>query len=311
MAAPAYGSGAQPFVWQPHSLQELQSIREQLQGAWCYTAGATLLRTQWEAELKALSQHLVSLSCIPEMSGITVQGDYIVIGAMTRLKACAASPLVQQLSILHEAVLSIAAPSVRNLATIGGNIASGIGDTLPALLVYDAELQWMTCHGMEIQPVTAWLLDGGIRGRSEEDVLVSVHIPKHQDREGGSFPSQAHSSPVPARKREVAFYRKLGRREVFTASLVTVALFGEINLENGRWERIAIAAGGGSGLAMRLTESEQLLRTGSAEAAQAPMLAAQVMAEFTTYTDAFATEDYRKQAAGNMLGAELWQAFQP
>lgn len=307
MASSAYGSGAQPLVWQPHSLQELHYMREQLQGTWCYAAGATLLRTQWEAELKALPQHLVSLSCIPEMSGITIQEDQMVIGAMTRLKACSASPLLQQLPILCSAVLAIAAPSVRNLATIGGNIVSGIGDTLPALLVYDAKLHWMTRHGMEIQPVTDWLLGGRDRGRSAEDVLVSIHIPLN--RVDSNLTSQACGSPDSERKRAIAFYRKLGRREVFTASLVTVALFGEINLENGRWDRIAIAAGGGSGLAMRLTEAEKLLQSGRADAAQAPMLAAQVMAEFITYTDAFATEEYRKQAAGNMLGAELWQVL--
>ena len=76
--------------------------------------------------------------------------------------------------------------------------------------------------------------------------------------------------------REVSFYRKLGRRETFSASLVTVALYGEIDLDN-RWTKIAIAAGGGSGMAMRLlVKSEQQLLGSEATVMQAATLAAAV-----------------------------------
>ena len=315
MVKPGYGSGAQPSVWQPDSLQELHIIREQLEGSWCYAAGGTLLRTQWESEVKVPPEHLVSLSRIPEMSGISVHEDEIVIGAMTRLKECVTDPLLQRLPILHEAVLTIAAPSVRNLATIGGNVASGVGDSLPALLVYDAELHWLTCNGIETQNVRSWLLDGRDRRLNAEDVLVSIHIPcSHAKGELTSCDSKQgiyeSDQPITKRSQQIFFYRKLGRREAFTASLVTVALLGEISPDDGQWTQIAIAAGGGSGIAVRLTETEQWIRSAKANAAQAAGLAAHVAGEFASYTDAFATETYRRQAAGNLLGAGLWQAFQ-
>ncbi|WP_186331689.1 xanthine dehydrogenase family protein subunit M [Paenibacillus xylanexedens] len=311
-----YGSGAQPSVWQPDTLQELQNIREQIEGTRCYVAGGTLLRTQWEAALKVLPEHLVSLACIPEINGISIQGDEIVIGAMTRLRDCAADPLLGKFPILHQAILAIAAPSVRNLATIGGNIASGIGDTLPALLVYDAELHWLTCRGMETQHVALWLENGRDSKLNADDVLISIHIPSRNaavnltsyDSEQYTFDSEQSLSE---RNHQISFYRKLGRREAFTASLVTVAFHGEVNPDDGRWARIAIAAGGGSGMAVRLTETEQWLRSGKADASQAAGLATQAVAEFVSYTDAFASESYRIQSAGNMLGAGLWQAFHP
>ncbi|WP_434750914.1 FAD binding domain-containing protein [Paenibacillus amylolyticus] len=315
MVTPRYGSGTLPSVWQPDSLQELRIIRERLEGRWCYAAGGTLLRTQWESEVKVPPEHLVSLARIPEMSGISLQGDEIVIGAMTRLKECVTDPLLLRLPILHEAVLAIAAPSVRNLATIGGNIASGVGDSLPALLVYDAELHWLTCHGMETQNVRSWLLDGRDTRLNAEDVLVSIHIPCSRvrgdltscDSEQGIYESD---QSIPERNQQISFYHKLGRREAFTASLVTVAFLGEFDPDDRQWKRIAIAAGGGSGIAVRLTETEQWLRSGKADAAQAAGLAAHVAGEFASYTDAFATETYRIQAAGNLIGAGLWQAFQ-
>lgn len=89
---------------------------------------------------------------------------------------------------------------------------------------------------------------------------------------------------------------------------MTVALYGEIDSDNC-WTKIAIAAGGGSGMAMRLLESEQQLLGSEASVMQAATLSAAVADEFTTYGDAFATEQYRKQTAGNMLGAGLWEAL--
>ena len=85
MVTPAYGSGAMPSVWQPENLQELQTLRRRLKGICCFTAGGTLLRTQWEGGLVPAPEHMISLARIPEMSGISIRGDEIVIGAMTRI----------------------------------------------------------------------------------------------------------------------------------------------------------------------------------------------------------------------------------
>lgn len=302
MVTPAYGSGALPSVWQPENLQELQTLRTRFKGICCFTAGGTLLRTQWEGGLVPAPEHMISLARIPEMSGISNREDEIVIGAMTRLKECASQALLHQLPILQEAVNAIAAPSIRNVATIGGNIVSGVGDTLTALLVYDAKLHWLTDNGIEIRSVSSWLQGGPDGSRNPGDVLISIHIPMRPssllDVDSGNKPAA----------REVSFYRKLGRRETFSASLVTVALYGEIDSDH-RWTKIAIAAGGGSGMAMRLLESEQQLLGSEASVMQAATLATAVADEFTTYGDAFATEHYRQQTAGNLLGAGLWEAL--
>ncbi|WP_339255727.1 FAD binding domain-containing protein [Paenibacillus sp. FSL R5-0713] len=302
MVTPAYGSGALPSVWQPENLQELQTLRTRFKGICCFTAGGTLLRTQWEGGLVPAPEHMISLARIPEMSGISNREDEIVIGAMTRLKECASQVLLHQLPILQEAVNAIAAPSIRNVATIGGNIVSGVGDTLTALLVYDAKLHWLTDNGIEIRSVSSWLQGGPDGSRNPGDVLISIHIPM-----GPSSLLDVDSGNKPA-AREVSFYRKLGRRETFSASLVTVALYGEIDSDH-RWTKIAIAAGGGSGMAMRLLESEQQLLNSEASVMQAATLTTAVVDEFTTYGDAFATEHYRKQTAGNLLGAGLWEAL--
>ncbi|PWW38775.1 MULTISPECIES: FAD binding domain-containing protein [Paenibacillus] len=302
MVMPAYGSGAQPTVWLPVNLDELQALKYELSGKYCYAAGATLLRTQWESGLVPVPEHMISLARIQGASGVYVDGEELVIGALTRLSHCATDVLLQQLPLLQSAMNAIAAPSIRNVATIGGNIVSGVGDSIPALLVYDAQLYWMTDNGMEMHSLSCWL-NGVWEGRRNlNDVLVAIHIPL----ENTSLPDA--NSERTSVTREISFYRKLGRRETFTASLVTIAFHGELGAD-GRWNKIAIAAGGGSGMAMRLPESEKLLLGVEASVMQASSLAGTVMAEFETYSDAFATEQYRKQTAGNMIGAGLWEAL--
>ncbi|WJH29427.1 hypothetical protein N6H13_01100 [Paenibacillus sp. CC-CFT742] len=132
-------------------------------------------------------------------------------------------------------------------------------------------------------------------------MLISIQIPL--DKLPVSDPKNQEPDA-----REIAFYRKLGRRETFSASLVTIAFRGEIGTD-GRWKKVAIAAGGGSAVAMRLPASEQLLLREEASRMQAEPLGRSASAEFGTYGDVFATEQYRKQTAGNLLGAGLWEAL--
>lgn len=67
--------------------------------------------------------HMVGLKKLRELKGIKRQGQALHIGAMTTLSDLAASPAIKKDAAgLYEAVLSVAAPPIRNVATIGGNI---------------------------------------------------------------------------------------------------------------------------------------------------------------------------------------------
>ena len=86
--------------------------------------------------------HLVDLKHIEELRGISLEGDHLVIGAMTSESAVLASELVQKhCPLLTDAVSQIADPQVRNKGTIGGDIAHGDpGNDHPAImLALDAE----------------------------------------------------------------------------------------------------------------------------------------------------------------------------
>lgn len=66
---------------------------------------------------------LVSLKNLRELKGIKRQGQAFYIGAMTTLSELAGSPTIEKgAPVLYEAVLAVAAPPIRNAATIGGNV---------------------------------------------------------------------------------------------------------------------------------------------------------------------------------------------
>ena len=80
---------------------------------------------------------LIDLADIKELKGIKIQKSKVIIGAMTTQQEIISSDaLAKALPIIRETSLVIADPQVRNLGTIGGNVANGDpGNDMPALMM--------------------------------------------------------------------------------------------------------------------------------------------------------------------------------
>jgi len=103
--------------------------------------GMTLLPTM--KQRLAAPEGIVDLSAIAELKGITLEGDMLVIGAMTRHADVAASDLVRE-KIPGLALLAarIGDQQVRHRGTIGGSVANNdpAADYPSAILALDAEI---------------------------------------------------------------------------------------------------------------------------------------------------------------------------
>ncbi|WP_379132812.1 FAD binding domain-containing protein [Paenibacillus sp. sgz500958] len=284
-----------PRLHQPHSLQEAWELKSSLGADALYVSGGTLLRTQWEAGTVPMPGHLIDLRRITELASISSTEMHLTLGALVTLSDCRRNEEVYQVApAVQEAARCIAAPSVRNLGTLGGNISSGYGDILPALLIYDAELVTYNGNFLKITSVREWL-DERWNGRVPAANLVAgIRIaPPVQEMEG---------------EKRLEVFRKVGRREAFTASLVTVALAATLSAER-RMTNVRIAAGGGSGRPQRLQSAEAVLEGAVYEEQMLPAIFEAVAGSFETYTDPFATEAYKKKTAGNIVVSELWKAM--
>src|SRR5207253_9564131 len=82
--------------------------------------------------------HLVDINGIPGLSGIREDDGFLRIGALTRESELEESELVRtRYPLLHDTSKVIADPLVRNLATVGGNLAHGDPATDPLELHRD------------------------------------------------------------------------------------------------------------------------------------------------------------------------------
>jgi len=134
-----------PFdLKRPKSLSEAQSA---FSGDAAYLAGGHTLIPAMKSRLRAVDT-LVDLSSVSGLDSITVEGDRLVIGAMARHGAVAASSVVREtIPGLAALALGIGDPQVRNRGTIGGSVANNdpAADYPAALLALDAVVE--TMHG--------------------------------------------------------------------------------------------------------------------------------------------------------------------
>jgi xanthine dehydrogenase C subunit len=294
---------AAPSVWEPNTVEAAWELRNTLGSGSQYVSGGTLLRTQWESGVLSIPVHLISVASIHEMTGIQIKGETIAVGAATTLNECRKAPvLLKEFPHFIEAIRSIAAPSIRNMATLGGNVISAVGDLIPALLVIGAQLCWFDGISRVTESLESWLYTKSTQESSiEERILISIQLPLAS--------SCALDSGNQRLGKCLTFYHKVGRREAFTPSLITTTYQGRVDAD-GILCDFRIAAGGGTGFAMRLTQCEVLLNGNPYSVALLQKLQQEVRDQFTTYSDAFASEQYRKNTAANLISSGLWKALE-
>ncbi|NHN31020.1 FAD binding domain-containing protein [Paenibacillus agricola] len=278
-------------VWQPRSLTEAWKLKQALKGQAVFVSGGSLLRTQWESGTASMPAHLISLEAIPELHRCYSNNMEISIGAGITLADCQLKEETPQL--LKDACRNIAAPSIRRQATLGGNILSTVGDSIPALVASGAQLIWFNGQSSEVQSVEEWTLQRSAKGAvKEERILLEIRW---------SRPKASQASPHKVH----TFYEKVGRREGFCPSVVTVA--GAFGLDmSGVIHEVRLAAGSAAAITVRLSDAEALLEGACWSTNVAEPIHQAVMNQFDGGTDAFSSNTYRKRTAANLIVAMLW-----
>ena len=270
-----------PAVWMPTTIEKAVALKKQYGTDATYSAGATLLQLQWQNN-RPIPNHLISLEQIPALQEFKIEEKQVRIGTITRLSLLRSNLSLQAaLPCITDAVKSIAAPAVRNRGTIGGNIMGGEGDLIPLLLALQANMIFLDGDSLIKMEISEWLKQ---RHSMHNALLVQLTIAADPDTD--------------------VFYRKLGRREAFTAAIVTVA--GKLEWgEDDRINLASLAVGGGTNQPTRLEKAECYLTGKTLEMIDWKAVYQFVLAEFSPTTDAFLTGDYKKKVAANLIVSEL------
>jgi carbon-monoxide dehydrogenase medium subunit len=123
---------------------------------------------------------LIDINAIPGLSGIRLDGDHIVIGALTRHAEVARHPLiVAQLPLLAEAVQHVAHAAIRNRGTFGGSLAlADPSAEMPACaLALNAVIHATGPDGPRKIPVEDFFEGSYSTALATSELLTEVHIP--------------------------------------------------------------------------------------------------------------------------------------
>jgi xanthine dehydrogenase FAD-binding subunit len=94
------------------------------------------------------------------------------------------SPLVRENApVLAEGASWVAGPQIRNVGTIGGNICNGsvCADSVPPLLVLDAELELAGPQGLRRTPLGGFHTGPGMVARGHAEVLTRILVPANPE----------------------------------------------------------------------------------------------------------------------------------
>ena len=210
-------------------------------------AEASRLFAQAHAQLLAggtyteTPQSVISLQNIPGLTGITADSDNgITIGAMTKVREVELSEdILKHHTALAEGASEIGSIQIRNLATIGGNIAhaSPAADTVAGLLVADAQVDIASADGERTVSINELFTGPGETVLKPGEIITQFHLP--------SPASGSH-------------YIKHKIREVMDLAFIGVA--SAVNLQNGVIKEARIGLAAVAPTPIRASEAENLLK---------------------------------------------------
>jgi carbon-monoxide dehydrogenase medium subunit len=217
-------------------------------------AGGTDLLLLLRAEPSSCDR-VVDITLVPELHRIERDDGWVRIGAAASFSEVVASLLVQETApVLAEACREVGAVQIRNMGTLGGNVANAAAcaDSLPALVCLDARARVLVLR--ESSPTGA--LDQLDIEEQEWPVSELVTAPNRtRIPEGGLLTSLRYRVPEPGSR---SAFLKLGRRNAMAISRLTVAALGRLNGE-GRIAEARLVPGSATPQIRRFTAVEEML----------------------------------------------------
>ncbi len=135
-------------------------------------------------------EQLVDIGRIPGLEYLKEEGGMLKIGGRTRESALEHSGIVAaRYRILQDTARVIADPIVRNLATVGGNLAHGDpGNDHPAtMLVLGAQVVVVGPKGERVIPIDQFFRGLFTTALEADEILTEIRVPTPPPRSGGAY----------------------------------------------------------------------------------------------------------------------------
>jgi carbon-monoxide dehydrogenase medium subunit len=138
----------------------------------------------------ARPSHLIDINRIPGLSYIKEDGGFLKIGGLTREAELESSELVRsKYPLLLDTAKVIADPQVRNLATVGGNLAHGdpANDHPATMIALGAQVVATGPKGERVIAIDDFFVSLFTTSLAPDELLTEIRIPALGPRGGGAY----------------------------------------------------------------------------------------------------------------------------
>lgn len=234
-------------LWQeylrPSSISEAVQALTSSSGPACLIAGGTDLILDIQQGRHSGVHTLVDITSIPELNQLEIRGDDLYIGAAVVLSQIAISPLViEHAQALAEACSLIGGPQVRNVATLGGNVAHALpaADGTIAMMSLDTRVLVASQENIRGVPLQEMFLGAGKTAlNTGQELIVGFCIPLRKQNQASAFKRIMRSQGI---------------------ALPILNLSAWLHREEDRIVTLRIATGPAGATPRRITSVEDLLR---------------------------------------------------
>jgi CO/xanthine dehydrogenase FAD-binding subunit len=279
--------------FEPTTIEEaVRMLRKQGGQARPLAGGTDLLVRMKRGEI--LPSALINLKRIKGLDKIRKgPGRGISVGALTPVSTIEQSPLIRSTHpMLAEAARLLGSPSIRNLATLGGNVgrASPASDMVPSLIVLKARVMIDGIRGKKELDMERLFSGPGTTTLSKGELIRSFFLPSLPPRSGGT-------------------YLKLGRHEGMDCALVGVAVCLSLSGKNREVKEARVALSAVAPVPLRATKTEEVLLSGPLTEERIREASRVAAMESSPIDDLRASGSYRKEVVSVLTYRAVLEAL--
>jgi xanthine dehydrogenase small subunit len=263
----------------PRTLEALAELVEANPGAHLLAGGTDV--GLWVTKQHRVLETVIYVSKVEELTAVGASATHLEIGAAATYADLQAT-LAAHHPDLGELVRRIGSTQIRNLGTLGGNVAnaSPIGDTPPALLALDASVVLRRGRERRELPLDQFFLGYRKTALRPGELLERIRVPVRDPRR---------------------LFRAYKVSKRFDQDIAAVCGAFSVALDGGRVTDVRLAYGGMAAIPKRARAAEAALagRPWTAASVEAALPALET--DLTPITDLRASAGYRRLVAANLL----------
>ncbi len=238
---------------------------------------------------------LIDINSIAGLSYIKEEGGFLKIGGLTREAELEASPLVQtKYALLMDTATVIADPQVRNLATVGGNLAHGdpANDHPATMIAFAAQIVATGAKGERVIPIEDFFVTLFTTALKHDEILTEIRIP----------------APPPPPLKTGGAYLKVERK---VGDFATAAVAVQLTLDGaGAVQKVGIGLTNVGPTPIKARKAEDFLRGKKPDAAALAQAAQLASEQAEPGSDLRGPADYKKGLVKELTKRGLSRALE-